>query len=46
MKFTIDFAAMAKTLPVMLYGMLGGLAVMLVICLILMGMYRLGKKSK
>jgi hypothetical protein len=45
MKFTIDFAAMVKTLPVMLYGMLGGLAVMLVSCLLLLAMYRLGTRS-
>ncbi len=46
MNFHIDFPAFLKTLPVMGYGMLGGLIVMGIICLIIMGMYAIGKRGK
>ncbi len=42
----IDFNAMVSTLPVMLYGMLGGILVMAVICGVLMLLYRIGKRKK
>lgn len=45
MRFAIDFAAMVETLPVMLYGMLGGILVMFVIYAIIMLLYRFGKRS-
>lgn len=45
MNFHIDVPAFVQTLPIMLYGMLGGLAVMLLICLILMLLYRVGGRK-
>lgn len=46
MNFHIDFQAFLSTLPVMLYGMIGGMLVMGVICLALMAMYAVGKRNK
>lgn len=46
MQFHIDVPAMVSTLPVMLYGMIGGMLVMGIICLALMGLYAIGKRSK
>lgn len=43
MSFRIDFDAFLSTLPVMFYGMAGGLLIMLVICGILMLLYRFSK---
>lgn len=45
MRFHIDFGAFVSTLPVMLYGMIGGLFVMAVICLLLVGLYKVGSLS-
>ncbi len=45
MKFTIDFNAMVSVLPVMLYGVLGGLLVMLVLYGTLQLLFRLGKRK-
>lgn len=46
MNFHIDFPAMVRTLPVMLTGMVGGMLVMGIICVILMGLYAVGKRTK
>lgn len=46
MNFHIDVPAMVKTLPIMLYGMAGGMLVMGAICLILMLLYRIGRGKK
>lgn len=41
----MNFDALAATLPVMLYGMLGGIVVMLVIWALLKILYRVGRRS-
>lgn len=46
MIFQIDFAAMVSTLPVMLWGMIGGMVVMGAICLVIVGLYRIGKGKR
>lgn len=46
MQFKIDFGAMVETLPVMLYGMIGGMLVMAIICGVLMALYAVGKGKK
>ncbi len=46
MRFHLNFEGFLSTLPVMLYGMLGGLVVMLILCGILMGLYQAGKTLK
>ena len=46
MNFHIDVQAMVSTLPVMLNGMIGGLVVMLVICLMVLGLYKIGGSKK
>ena len=46
MSLHFDFQAFVSTLPVMLWGMLGGLVVLCFICLILMILYRLGSMKK
>lgn len=46
MNFHFDVNAMVSTLPIMLYGMLGGLIVMLVIAGLLTGLYRFGKRNQ
>lgn len=45
MSFHIDFPAFLSTLPVMLYGMIGGMVVMGIICLALMAMYAIGRRK-
>lgn len=44
MKFHIDFAAFASTLPVMLLGMIGGIVVMGMIWGVLWALYHYGAK--
>ncbi|MDL2317644.1 hypothetical protein LJC74_00930 [Eubacteriales bacterium OttesenSCG-928-A19] len=46
MDFHIDVEAFLSTLPVMLNGMVGGMFVMLVICLVVMALYAIGKRGK
>ena len=48
MNFTIDFSALLSTLPVMLYGMIGGMIVMFVLYCSITLFYRagIGRKEK
>ena len=41
----INFDALLQTLPIMLYGMLGGVVVMLVLWAILALLYKVGKRG-
>lgn len=46
MSFHFDLQALVSTLPVMLYGMLGGFLVMLVLYVFILLLYRVGKTKK
>lgn len=46
MNFHWNLSGAVDTLYVMLMGMLGGMIVMGVICLILMALYRFGKRGR
>ncbi len=46
MKFTFDLNALVSVLPIMLYGMLGGLIVMFVLYCVLQLLYRVGRRKR
>lgn len=46
MNFHIDWSAFVSTLPIMLFGMIGGMAVMLLICLVLQLLHAVGKRKR
>lgn len=46
MNFHLNPTGALDTLYVMLMGMLGGMIVMGVICLVLMALYRIGKRDR
>ncbi len=46
MQLRFDVAALVKTLPVMGYGMLGGVIVMAMLCGALYVLYRIGKRKE
>jgi|GEM_PF-5348770 len=45
MNLQFSFSALSTTLPIALYGILGGLVVMAVICLAVSLLYRIGNRS-
>lgn len=46
MNLKVDFSTLADTLPIMLYGLGGIVVVMAVLYFALLGLYKLGQKSK
>lgn len=45
MQFHVDFSTLSQTLPIMLWGMGGIIVVMAVICVVLVLLYRFGKRK-